>query len=565
MTVLGPPKKPRGRLRAGLRDRLKPSTDEATAARDPQLLSGHQALAQGLKARGITHVYSLPGNPVYATIAAFADAGLVTVGCRTQNGAMNAALAHNYRAGGLAAVALCSPAPGLTNSLTGLNDAYANQWPLILIAGGEEESSWNFQLSDAARMAAPFAKAVFAVKDRPQLSADLDAAVALAGTGPCGSVCLEVAPAALNGRASDVLAASTDTAKTTTPELQHIPAADRPVILLGEGLRWTAGDTAPLRAALEATGLPVLASPMARGILPDDHRQNVFAAGPDVLTACDQILLCGAQADWRFAGIPAALARLDPIEIPSEGASLVAQLKALPRRPQHQTWMQAMQQRQAEIMAQIAARASQPNDVARIIELSAALDQSLKTLCPDGVVSVIEGGLALSWGHLVWSTQQPFTRLTPGQNGTMGVGIPQGLGAALADPDQTVVVLVGDVGFGFAAAELETALRHKARLIVVVADNSAISGRAFQDRWMAPGSHDTLRFTPSVNYADIARGWGVPAQQIAGPAALLDALSAALTAQKTQAGPQVISVTLSADRPGPASEPDEPPNRLTRL
>lgn len=565
MTVLGPPKKPRGRLRAGLRDRLKPRTDEATAARDPQLLSGHQALAQGLKARGITHVYSLPGNPVYATIAAFVDAGLVTVGCRTQNGAMNAALAHNYRAGGLAAVALCSPAPGLTNSLTGLNDAYANQWPLILIAGGEEESSWNFQLSDAARMAAPFAKAVFAVKDRPQLSADLDAAVALAGTGPCGSVCLEVAPAALNGRASDVLAASTDTAKTTTPELQHIPAADRPVILLGEGLRWTAGDTAPLRAALEATGLPVLASPMARGILPDDHRQNVFAAGPDVLTACDQILLCGAQADWRFAGIPAALARLDPIEIPSEGASLVAQLKALPRRPQHQTWMQAMQQRQAEIMAQIAARASQPNDVARIIELSAALDQSLKTLCPDGVVSVIEGGLALSWGHLVWSTKQPFTRLTPGQNGTMGVGIPQGLGAALADPDQTVVVLVGDVGFGFAAAELETALRHKARLIVVVADNSAISGRAFQDRWMAPGSHDTLRFTPSVNYADIARGWGVPAQQIAGPAALLDALSAALTAQKTQAGPQVISVTLSADRPGPASEPDEPPNRLTRL
>ncbi|MCD9146301.1 thiamine pyrophosphate-dependent enzyme [Pseudophaeobacter flagellatus] len=312
-----------------------------TRLQQRQAPSGHQAITQAFWTAGITHIYALPGYPMYATLGACAESGLQVIGCRTRSGALSAALAHNYRCGAFRAVALCSPAPGVTNSITGLCDAKSNHWPMVLITALYENA-------------------------------------------------------------------------------------------------------------------------------PDDRTSDDGDSGP------------GAAA--RVAGPGANFQDFDGAEI------AIASCKA-------------------------------------VVRLTAR----------DGLAA----------GHLLWPVQQPFSRMTLGQNGTIGLGIPFALGSAMAqrdqDADRLVVALVGDVGFGLSSSELETARRHGARLVVVVADNGGINGRVFQDNWFpGEGGPDVLRYHQQVDYAAIARGWGARAVVTPTPRALRQALSSALVAE----GPTVISVPM---------------------
>ena len=212
-TVGGGRERRQGALRQGLARRLAPN--------------GHLAIAAALKSGGITHVYSLPGNPMYATLGACVGTGLTVIGCRSQFGALSAALAHNFQVGKLCAVAICSPSPGVTNCITSLSDAKSNQWPMLLIGGVVEPSQAQaapaelggdqggamfqsfamFQNFDGARAVAPCCKAVMQLRDREALFAGITRALEQAQTAPCGPVFVEVGPTVLNTRHHDAAVA----------------------------------------------------------------------------------------------------------------------------------------------------------------------------------------------------------------------------------------------------------------------------------------------------------------------------------------------------------------------
>ncbi len=88
---------------------------------------------------------------------------------------------------------------------------------------------------------------------------------------------------------------------------------------------------------------------------------------------------------------------------------------------------------------------------------------------PDSIV-VTDGGDFLSFARVGLSAS---TMLDPGPFGCIGVGVPYGIAASLARPDKTVLVATGDGSFGFNAIELDTAARHKAPVLIVVANNGA--------------------------------------------------------------------------------------------
>jgi acetolactate synthase-1/2/3 large subunit len=83
---------------------------------------------------------------------------------------------------------------------------------------------------------------------------------------------------------------------------------------------------------------------------------------------------------------------------------------------------------------------------------------------------VADGGDFLSFARVGLSSA---TYLDPGSLGCIGIGTPFGIAASLAFPDKQVVVATGDGAFGFNAMEIDTAVRHKAPLLVVVANNGA--------------------------------------------------------------------------------------------
>jgi 2-hydroxyacyl-CoA lyase 1 len=511
----------------------------------------------------MTHVYSLPGSPMYATLGACAEAGLTVVGCRSQFGALSAAMAHNYQAGKFCAVALCSPAPGVTNCITSLSDARSNRWPMLLIGGVVEpieaqskaplgetiQGPPRFQSFDGAAAVAPCCKAVVKLEDRAALTSQICEALELAQTRPCGPVFVEVGPSVLNARCSqEVAPAAKAKPAASSLAIPQFDQAQRPVLILGEDLRWHSAATADrirqLQSLLEHLQLPVLATDMGRGILADDHRLSVFLAKEEALKNCDHLLLCGAPLDWRF-GARNFLGAKVPVEHVHAGFEhLLTVLSVARPQPGRVHWVDDLAQVQECALTKLR-RQAEAGEASWAMN---ALCEVLGRWVPKNAVTILESGLALSSGHKFWPVQQPFARMTAGQNGTMGLGIPFALGAALRELQlprahrRPVVALVGDLGVGLAAGELETATRTGAKLLIIVADNGGINGRDFQDNWFPVQAPDAIRYSARVDYAQVARGWGAGGVKVSSAAALKKALATGLGGD----GPMVISVAMAA-------------------
>ena len=86
-------------------------------------------------------------------------------------------------------------------------------------------------------------------------------------------------------------------------------------------------------------------------------------------------------------------------------------------------------------------------------------------------ILVVDGQEILNFGRQTIPSFVPSHRMNSGVFGTMGVGLPLGVGAKLAAPDKQVVVLHGDGSFGMNAMEFDTAVRHGAPVLVVISLN----------------------------------------------------------------------------------------------
>ena len=107
---------------------------------------------------------------------------------------------------------------------------------------------------------------------------------------------------------------------------------------------------------------------------------------------------------------------------------------------------------------------------------------TLRRVLPDDAIVTTDAGNFAGWAARGFRFRQPGTFLGP-TSGAMGYGLPAAIAAALVHRDRPVVALVGDGGLGMTLAELETAVRERARVIVVVFDNQRYGTiRMYQER-----------------------------------------------------------------------------------
>jgi thiamine pyrophosphate-dependent acetolactate synthase large subunit-like protein len=99
------------------------------------------------------------------------------------------------------------------------------------------------------------------------------------------------------------------------------------------------------------------------------------------------------------------------------------------------------------------------------------LCEEVKNFMKRDAILVVDGQEILNFGRQSMPTFAPGHRLNSGPFGMMGVGMPFGVGAKIACPDKQVIVVHGDGSFGLNAMELDTAVRHKAPLLVVISLN----------------------------------------------------------------------------------------------
>lgn len=161
----------------------------------------------------------------------------------------------------------------------------------------------------------------------------------------------------------------------------------------------------------------------------------------------------------------------------------------------------------------------------------------------DDTIVIGDGGDILSFAAVGVRAR---TFLTPGPFGCIGVGVPFAVAAALEQPRRRVVAVVGDGSFGFNAMELDTAVRHGARILVVVANNQAWG---IEDRDRVENYADAPFTTrlPGARYDLLAQALGAYGERVDDPDALPEALQRALAHD----GPAVLDVAVTLDAVSP--------------
>jgi thiamine pyrophosphate-dependent acetolactate synthase large subunit-like protein len=154
--------------------------------------------------------------------------------------------------------------------------------------------------------------------------------------------------------------------------------------------------------------------------------------------------------------------------------------------------------------------------------------KEIRDFLPRNAICVLDGRDTMAAAQEVLLSYEPASRFTAGTNGCMGVGIPFGIGAKLSAPDRMVIVVTGDMAFGIAAMEMETAVRHQIPIIVIVVNNDGGCATSVH-RDLYPADHEPVAmFQPRLRYEKIMEACGGYAESVDQPEQIQPALRRAV-------------------------------------
>ena len=254
---------------------------------------------------------------------------------------------------------------------------------------------------------------------------------------------------------------------------------------------WWSDGAAALQAFVEATGIPFYTTPISRGIVPEDHALAFLNARSKAFTEADVVLVVGTRFNWviQFGRPPRFAADLKVIHVDINPTQLghnravdvpiarrrARRARAAPRRGEGQDRSQALRRvgGQAPRARRREGRRAGQGHVQRRRRPSIRSGSARRcaTSCGATRILVVDGQEILNFGRQAIPTFVPGHRLNSGAFGCMGVGLPFGVGAKVAKPDAQVLVLHGDGSYGINAMEIDTAVRHKIPVLVVISNN----------------------------------------------------------------------------------------------
>jgi len=502
---------------------------------------GHEVIAADLHARGISHVFTVGGTPVHETLSACARHGIRVIGVHHQHAGAMMSAAFNYVSGHLASAVVLSAGPAITHAVTGVLVAHDNDLPLLVLGGCrplDMRGKGTFQDLDAVAIFRPVTRHAGLVASPDEIAPALERACDIAVGARFGPVYLEIPEEALNGRATrDAPQPGRRAARKVDRDAIERAAtllrnASRPALLVGSALRWTS-PFHTLARLVDRLDAPFAAPLYAQGYLPDDHRLCFNAVRARMLATADVVLVAGTRLDWtvRYGAEIASAATVIALGVDERGAGgNVAPAMAIEGDPA--AALEALVQALGPGPTPAAAGDRWRADLATARDERARADETLerddrspmtearlvaevRRFASRDTFFVVDGNRILETAQRHMPTFEPVSRLTPGHNGCMGVGVPFGIGAKLARPDRGVLVVTGDLAFALCVMEMETAVRLRVPLVVVVANNDGNGGGRSERKYYPPEHPDRVTmFQPGLRYDEIARTLGAHGERV---------------------------------------------------
>jgi len=509
------------------------------ANREPK--SGALLLLESIAAQGVDTIFGYPGGaimPVYDVLPKVSS--LRHILCRHEQGCGMAAIGY-ARATGKTGTAFATSGPGATNLVTAIADAYLDSVPVVFVTGQVTSDLMGtdaFQEVDIFGITLPIVKHSYIARDPADIPGMVAEAYFIAAEGRPGPVLIDLPKDVANALTterhkwrpypkvkpqmgqSDYISKAEDLIKNSKKPLFYIGGG----IAQGDGVQ-------ELRDLVDRTNIPVVSTLKGLGSLPSDHPHFLGMLGMHGLKAanyavqeCDLLIVAGARFDDRATGkldtfAPnakvihldidiAEINKLRKTDVFLDG-SLKKNLAALnPGEAKCEDWRRTCFSRREEhewdYKSPIGNMKTGGVYAPKLLhDLSRRVESSAIITCDVGQ-------------HQMWVAQHcyfdnPKDHITSGGLGTMGFGLPAGLGAKLGAPNRTVITVSGDGSIMMNIQELATLFRYDIPLKVVLLDNSALGMvRQWQEVFFEK-NYSEVNLDDNPDFAMVAKAFQIDA------------------------------------------------------
>ncbi|MGM0174007.1 acetolactate synthase, large subunit, biosynthetic type [Enterococcus sp. DIV0788_1] len=534
-----------------------------------ELQSGADLLIKCLENQGVELIFGYPGGSVLPLYDALYDETIPNILTRHEQGAVHAAEGY-AKATGNPGVVIVTSGPGATNVVTGIADAMIDSVPLVVITGQVTTPGIGkdaFQEADMLGITVPITKNNYQVRDIEELPRIINEAFHIATTGRKGPVLIDLPKDITVLRANpkmDQMVHLESYQPTKNPSVLQIERlmnllkkAKKPLVLAGGGVVAANGGK-ELRQFVEKYQLPTVTTLLGLGLLPHEHpsflgmggMHGTYAANIAMMET-DLLINIGSRFDDRLACSPEAFAPhakvahidVDPVEIgkiiktdiPIVGDAKIALQQMLEIEldsPDYAEWRIECQARKEKYPLKYK-RDEQKIKPQEVVEIVGRITEGKAYV-------VTDVGQHQMWAAQFYPFQFPRQLITSGGLGTMGYGIPAGIGVKFAKKKETVVVFVGDGGFQMTNQELAILNQNDLDIKFILLNNRSLGMvRQWQETFFNERRSQSV-FNEQPDFMKMAEAYGIAGRKISNPATL----EVELTEAFATAGPMLIEVMI---------------------
>ncbi|MCL9781569.1 acetolactate synthase 3 large subunit [Vibrio sp. S4M6] len=544
-------------------------------------LSGAEMVVQSLIEEGVEQIFGYPGGSVldiYDALHAKTE-NIKHVLVRHEQAATH--MADGYaRATGKPGVVLVCSGPGATNTVTGIATAYMDSIPMIVISGNVPNNLIGndaFQECDIVGVSRPIVKHSFLVKKAEEIPETIKKAFYIASTGRPGPVVIDLPKDVMNPlikfpyQYPETIKMRSYNPTTTGHKgqikkaLKALLEAKKPVLYIGGGA--VISESAEYITTLaESLNLPVVSTLMGLGAFPGTHKNSLGMLGMHgtyeanmAMHNADLIFGVGVRFDDRTTNNlekycpdakvmhididPSSISKNVKVDLPIVGsadkvlASMLSQLVDQGGCNDTQAieawWTDIESWRSRECLAyETSAETIKPQQVI----------ETLHRLTQGNAYVASDVGQHQMFAALYYPFNKPRRWINSGGLGTMGFGLPAGMGVKFAKPDEEVIVVTGDGSIQMNIQELSTALQYNIPVKIINLNNRFLGMvKQWQDI-IYQGRHSNSYMDSVPDFAAIAEAYGHVGMRISTPDQLESGLEKALSMKD-----RLVFVDISVD------------------
>ena len=535
-------------------------------------MTGAELVIKLLQQHGVDSIFGYPGGAIMPIYDALYQSSVKHYLCRHEQGGAFSAIGY-ARASGRVGVCMATSGPGATNIITSLADAMLDSVPVVAITGQVSQAVAGtdaFQEVDVLGLSLTVTKHSFLVKNVNELAPTLIAAFKLAQSGRPGPVLVDIPKDVQLAQVADVSPslqtlrpAAQPSQPATAPlvlplaqiELARslLSQAQKPIAYIGGGVHMA--DALPqLHQFLATTQMPSVTTLKAMGSVERQNPNYLGMLGMHGTQAANlavqqtDLLVClGARFDDRVTGNLKKFAPhakvihidIDPAEIDKlrrADCAMLGDLKALLPAIAVPTDCAPWQHHCQQLRLQYGWRYDHPGE-----QIYAPLFlKQLSERLPDNAVVSCDVGQHQMWVAQHMSFNSPRNHLSSGGLGTMGFGLPAAIGAKIARPQDTSVVVSGDGSFMMNVQELATIKRFRLPVKIIVIDNQRLGMVKQWQELFFDGRYSETDLSDNPDFVALAAAFAIPGHSISRKDEVADALEAMFT----WPGPYLLHVQI---------------------